>query len=174
MIDCLLSTEDNDQCKSEMTNMLLCKDNQNKSVLSEYFSRDSELAEHFLSHHISTNGENDSSDQFLMCYDISPLKDFDEEDCLLENLRPFSSNKRKVLLHPVMTTFVMMKYNSLALVFLTILLMKFLHCIFLTCLTLTKSIQWLLMRSRIMKLKKIILKTVNHLFTVEDFGCITS
>ena len=41
MIDCLLSTEDNDQCKSEMTNMLLCKDNQNKSVLSEYFSRDS-------------------------------------------------------------------------------------------------------------------------------------
>ena len=68
-----------------------------------------------MSHHISTNGENDSSDQFLMCFDISPLKDFDEEDCLLENLRPFSSNKRKVLLHPVMTTFVMMKYNSLAL-----------------------------------------------------------
>ena len=41
MIDYLLATEDNDQCKSEMTNMLLCKDNQNKSVLSEYFSRDS-------------------------------------------------------------------------------------------------------------------------------------
>ena len=26
MIDYLLATEENDQCKSEMTNMLLCKD----------------------------------------------------------------------------------------------------------------------------------------------------
>ena len=41
MIDYLLSTEENEQCKSEMTNMLLCKDSYNNSVLSEYFSRDS-------------------------------------------------------------------------------------------------------------------------------------
>ena len=58
MIDFLLECEEKDPCTKEVSEMIYSRDTSGQNVLSNYISRDLDLAQHFLSHHISTNGHN--------------------------------------------------------------------------------------------------------------------
>ena len=58
MIDFILESEENDPCTTDLAKMIYSRDNSGNNVLSSYISRDLDLAQHFLDHHISTNGHN--------------------------------------------------------------------------------------------------------------------
>merc|ERR1719450_1954242 len=122
--------------------MIYCRDNNGKNVLSSYISRDLDLAQHFLDHHISTNGHNSNSEKFMLCLDVSPIiaqktNKFEvDESSVIGCLEPLTKNKRGVLLHPVINTFIMMKYNSYAGFFFLILMFKLLYAISLSGLAL--------------------------------------
>jgi len=71
MIDFLLECEEKDPCTEELSKMIYSRDTRGQNVLSNYISRDLDLAQHFLSHHISTNGHNSNSEKFMLCLDVS-------------------------------------------------------------------------------------------------------
>ena len=60
-----------------------------------------------------------------------------DESSVIGCLEPLTKNKRNVLLHPVINTFIMMKYNSYAALFCTILLFKMIYAVSLSGLALT-------------------------------------
>ena len=56
-------------------------------------------------------------------------RDFAKDETLcIQSLQPLKKNK-KVLLHPIVNTYVMLKYNSYTIFFIAILLLKLLHSI---------------------------------------------
>eukprot|EP00092_Neocalanus_flemingeri_P010489 GFUD01011300.1.p1 GENE.GFUD01011300.1~~GFUD01011300.1.p1 ORF type:complete len:769 (+),score=191.85 GFUD01011300.1:38-2344(+) len=143
MIDFLLKSEEKDPCTKEMGEMIYSRDNDGNNVLSNYISRDLDLAEHFLDHHISTNGYNSNSEKFMLCLDVSPIiaqesgKFSVDESSVIGCLEPLTKNKRNVLLHPVINTFIMLKYNSYAAFFFAILLFKMVYAVSVSGLALT-------------------------------------
>ena len=66
MIDYLLAVEENDPCKDEMSEMIYSRDINGKNVLATYFKTDLDLGTHFLDQHISTNGENENAEKFMI------------------------------------------------------------------------------------------------------------
>ena len=45
------------------------------------------MGEHFLNHHISTNGENEQSEKFMMSLDVSPVVKMNCDDGTEESFR---------------------------------------------------------------------------------------
>ena len=78
----------------------------------------------------------------MLCLDVSPIiaqkteKFPTDESSVIGSLEPLTKNKRCVLLHPVINTFIMMKYNSYAGFFFTILLFKLAYAVSLSGLAL--------------------------------------
>ena len=101
----------------------------------------SDLGNHFMNQHINTNGKAEYSEEFMLSFDVSPLiayeKDGHEHDetLVLRSLDPLTKTKKKLLQHPLINTFVLLKYNSYTIFFIIILLLKIFHSIILTCLT---------------------------------------
>jgi hypothetical protein len=58
VIDLLLESKEKDPCTEDLAKMIYSRDKSGNNVLSSYISRDLDLAQHFLDHHISTNGHN--------------------------------------------------------------------------------------------------------------------
>ena len=77
----------------------------------------------------------------MISLDVSPIvalgtEDHNKDETLcIQALQPLKKNK-KVLLHPIVNTYVMLKYNSYTLFFITILILKLLHCALLSGLVL--------------------------------------
>ena len=57
---------------------------------------------------------------------------------VLDCLEPLTKSKKKVLMHPVINTYVMIQYNSYTTLFMIILLIKLLHAILISGLTVTE------------------------------------
>merc|ERR1719244_1685584 len=104
MIDFLMFSEEDDPCKDNLTKMIYSREKSGKNVLASYISRDLDLAQHFLDHHISTNGHNSNSEKFMLCLDVSPIiaqkneKFAVNESSVIGCLEPLTKNKRGVLL----------------------------------------------------------------------------
>merc|ERR1719264_1080000 len=60
--------------------------------------------------------------------------EFDEQSTI-GSLMPLNVQRRKLLLHPVIDTFVMIKYNSYAVFFITTILMRLFFSLLMTGLT---------------------------------------
>ena len=93
-----------------------------------------------MNQHITTNGKNEGSEEFMLSFDVSPLvacridgHELDET-LVLKSLDPLTKNRKKLLQHPLVNTFVLLKYNSYTIFFMTILFLKIFHSIILTCL----------------------------------------
>ena len=93
-----------------------------------------------MNQHITTNGKHESSEEFMLSFDLSPLvaqkvdgHEFDET-LVLKSLDPLTKTKKKLLQHPLVNTFVLLKYNSYTIFFIIILLLKIFHTIILTIL----------------------------------------
>ena len=61
-----------------------------------------------------------------------------DEVTVIDCLQPLTKSKMNVLMHPLINTFVMIKYNSFALIFIFILLMKLIHAILISGLAVTE------------------------------------
>ena len=57
---------------------------------------------------------------------------------VLDCLEPLTKSKKKVLMHPVINTYVMIQYNSYTTLFMIILLIKLLHAILISGLTVSE------------------------------------
>ena len=71
------------------------------------------MAENFLDHHISSNGYPKCSERFMLCLDISPTIDLHTEV-----FNPITRNKKKIMMHPIINTYIMIKYSSYAIIFI--------------------------------------------------------
>ena len=85
------------------------------------------MAENFLDHHISSNGYLKNSERFMVCLDISPAIDLHAEV-----FNPITRNKKKILMHPIINTYIMMKYSSYAVIFIFYLIVKLIFAILLS------------------------------------------
>ena len=65
--------------------------------------------------------------------------DFDETSAI-KSLMPLNVQRRKLLLHPIIDTFVMIKYNSYAVLFLATILMRLVFALLITGLTVDDSV----------------------------------
>ena len=73
----------------------------------------------------------------MLCLDVSPLIAMEDEKTglakndgiVLDCLEPLTKSKKKVLMHPIINTYVMIQYNSYTTLFMIILLLKLLHAI---------------------------------------------
>ena len=82
----------------------------------------------------------------MLCLDVSPLIAMEDEKTgqaendgiVLDCLEPLTKSKKKVLMHPIINTFVMIQYNSYTTLFMIILLLKLLHAILISGLTVTE------------------------------------
>ena len=129
-----------------------------------------DLSQHFLDHHITTNGLNSNNINFALCMDFSAIvaqadpkerehKTEMDENWVLRALRPLDKNNRKVikimfslilsishidknfqiLQHPLLYSFINMKYNSYAFLFMSILMFKIIFAILITGLTVSSK-----------------------------------
>ena len=57
---------------------------------------------------------------------------------VLDCLEPLTKSKKKVLMHPIINTYVMIQYNSYTTLFMIILLLKLLHAILISGLTVSE------------------------------------
>ena len=79
----------------------------------------------------------------MLCLDVSPLIAMEDEKTgqakndgiVLDCLEPLTKSKNKVLMHPIINTYVMIQYNSYTTLFMIILLLKLLHAILISGLT---------------------------------------
>lgn len=79
----------------------------------------------------------------MLCLDVSPLIAMEDEKTglskndgiVLDCLEPLTKSKKKVLMHPIINTYVMIQYNSYTTLFMIILLLKLLHAILISGLT---------------------------------------
>ena len=85
------------------------------------------MAETFLDYHISSNGYSKNSERFMLCLDISPTIDLHTEV-----FNPITRNQKKILMHPIINTYIMMKYSSYAVIFIFILIVKLIFAILLS------------------------------------------
>ena len=86
------------------------------------------MAENFLDHHINSNGFPERSERFMLCLDLSPTIP------LHNNIfHPITNNKKKILLHPIINTYIMMKYSCYAIIFIFILINKTIFASLLSC-----------------------------------------
>ena len=90
------------------------------------------MAETFLDHHISSNGYQKNSERFMLCLDISPTIGLHTEV-----FNPITRNKKKLLMHPIINTYIMIKYSSYAIIFLFILFVKLIFAILLSSVAVT-------------------------------------
>ena len=82
----------------------------------------------------------------MLCLDMSPLIAREDEktglaqndSIVLDCLEPLTKSKKKVLMHPIINTYVMIQYNSYTTLFMIILLLKLLHAILISGLTVTE------------------------------------
>ena len=82
----------------------------------------------------------------MLCLDVSPLIAREDEktglakndSIVLDCLEPLTKSKKKVLMHPIINTYVMIQYNSYTTLFMIILLLKLLHSILISGLTVTE------------------------------------
>ena len=82
----------------------------------------------------------------MLCLDVSPLIAREDEktglaqndSIVLDCLEPLTKSKKKVLMHPIINTYVMIQYNSYTTLFMIILLLKLLHAILISGLTVTE------------------------------------
>ena len=98
-----------------------------------------------MTQHLTTNGHPETSEKFMLCLDVSPLIAREDEkngqvrgksdSMVLDCLAPLTKSKKKVLMHPIINTFVMIQYNSYTTLFMIILLLKLLHAILISGLT---------------------------------------
>ena len=90
------------------------------------------MAENFLDHHISSNGYPKYSERFMLCLDISPTIDLHTEV-----FNPITRNKKKIMMHPIINTYIMIKYSSYAIIFIFILIVKLIFAILLSSVAVT-------------------------------------
>ena len=90
------------------------------------------MAENFLDHHISSNGYLKNSERFMICLDISPTIDLHPEV-----FNPITRNKKKIMMHPIINTYIMMKYSSYAVIFIFYLIVKLIFAILLSSVAVT-------------------------------------
>ena len=90
------------------------------------------MAETFLDHHISSNGYQKNSERFMICLDISPTIGLHTEE-----FNPITRNKKKLLMHPIINTYIHIKYSSYAIIFLFILFVKLIFAILLSSVAVT-------------------------------------
>ena len=147
MTDYLLQYDGkDDQLKQEMMNMLKNLDSSDINVLETYLSKDIgkvclvipgvpclfcnyvDMAENLLDHHINSNGFPDRSERFMLCLDLSPTIPLHNDI-----FHPITNNKKKILLHPIINTYIMMKYSCYAIIFIFILINKTIFASLLSC-----------------------------------------
>ena len=78
-----------------------------------------------------SNGYPNNSERFMLCLDISPTIPLHSDV-----FNPITRNKKKILLHPIINTFIMMKYNCYVIIFIGIMIIKFIFAVLLSSLAL--------------------------------------
>ena len=79
----------------------------------------------------NSNGHPDHSEKLMICLDISPTIGLNSNV-----FNPITRNKKKILTHPIINTYIMVKYSCYSIIFLFTLIVKILFAILLSCLPL--------------------------------------
>ena len=150
VLDFLLRAEGCELLKQDVEAMMFSRDTEGRNALQIFLERDNiDVARRFLDWHISTTESDPEScpEKSAICLDLSCMlgkksennNKFEkwalDETMVIKTMLTKTGEKHKIFQHPIINTFVTVKYNSYTLLISTIIVMRFLFCLALTGIT---------------------------------------